>query len=219
MTPIVALEGATVDYGGAPALTDVSLSVGAGERIAIVGPSGAGKSTLLRLLFERAGPAAALAPQDYGLVPSLSVFHNIYMGRLDRQGWAANLRTLLAPRRRDVAEVGAVAERLGLAEKLFAPTGELSGGQRQRTAIGRVLYRGARLALADEPVSAVDEHQSADVLAALLEGYETVVVALHDRQAAIDVSDRIVGLRAGRIVLDRPSAGLRPADLDIVYDR
>lgn len=152
-------------------------------------------------------------------MPSLSVFHNIYMGRLDRHGWASNLRTLLAPRRRDVAEVGDVARRLGIFDKLFEPSAALSGGQRQRTALGRVLYRQAALALADEPVSAVDEHQSRDVLDALFEGYRTVVLALHDRQLAIDVATRVVGLKAGRIVFDAPSAGLAPADLDFVYDR
>lgn len=219
MSALVALSGASVGYGGEPALKDVTLSVDVGERIAVVGASGAGKSTLLRLIYERAGPSAALAPQDYGLAPSLSVFHNIYMGRLDRHSWLSNLRTLIAPRQREIAEVGRIAERLGLGEKLFDATGALSGGQQQRTAVGRVLYRGASLALADEPVSAVDEHQSRDVLAALFEGYETVVLALHDRQLAIDMATRIVGLKGGRIVLDEPSAGLGPHDLDLIYGR
>ncbi|MEQ9124921.1 MAG: ATP-binding cassette domain-containing protein [Alphaproteobacteria bacterium] len=216
MTPI-AIEGATVGYGGRAVLEDVTLTVRPGEIVALVGRSGAGKSTLLRLLYERAGPAAALTPQDYGLVQSLSVFHNIYMGRLDRRGWLANLRALLAPARADVAAVRKVAARLGLEEKLFQPAGELSGGQKQRTAVGRALYREAEIVLADEPVSAVDEHQSRDVLAALLEGYDTAVLALHDRALAIAFADRIVGLKDGRIALDRPSAGLAPADLDEVY--
>jgi len=216
MTPI-ALEGATVGYGGRAVLEDVTLTVRPGEVVALVGRSGAGKSTLLRLLYERAGPAAALTPQDYGLVQSLSVFHNIYMGRLDRRGWLANLRALLAPARADVAAVRNVAARLGLDEKLFEPAGELSGGQKQRTAVGRALYREAEIVLADEPVSAVDEHQSRDVLAALLEGYDTAVLALHDRALAIDFADRIVGLKDGRIALDRPSAGMAPADLDEIY--
>lgn len=64
MSPVVALEGASRSYGDLPALTDIDLSVGAGERIALVGASGAGKSTLLRLLYETAGTQAALAPQD-----------------------------------------------------------------------------------------------------------------------------------------------------------
>lgn len=216
MTPI-AIEGATVGYGGRAVLEDVTLTVRPGEIVALVGRSGAGKSTLLRLLYERAGPAAALTPQDYGLVQSLSVFHNIYMGRLDRRGWLANLRALLAPARADVAAVRKVAARLGLEEKLFQPAGELSGGQKQRTAVGRALYREAEIVLADEPVSAVDEHQSRDVLAALLEGYDTAVLALHDRSLAIAFADRIVGLKDGRIALDRPSAGLAPADLDEIY--
>ena len=216
---LIALAGATVDYGGARVLRGIDLEVRAGERIAVVGVSGAGKSTLLRLLYERAGPEAALAPQDFGLVPSLSVFHNVYMGRLDRQGWARNLRTLLRPARRDVAEVAETLAPLGLDGLMFQPAGALSGGQMQRTAVGRALYRRANVVLADEPVSAVDEHQSRDVLRALLAGYKTAVLALHDRTLALEFADRIIGLKDGRIWLDAPSAGLSPADLDPVYDR
>lgn len=215
---LIKLAAASANYGDRAVLHDINLTVRAGDRIAVVGRSGAGKSTLIRLLYEQSHGQAALIPQDYGLIPSLSVFHNIYMGRLDRRSWISNLRTLLCPARPDIAEVRAVAAELGLAEKLFSPAGELSGGQRQRAAVGRALYQGAKIALADEPVSAVDEHQSRDILGALAKGYETSLLAMHDRMLALEFSDRIIGLKNGRIVLDQPSARLSSADLDAVYD-
>lgn len=216
---LIRLSDVTAAYNGEPVLRGLSLDVREGERIALVGASGAGKSTLLRLLYEKAGPAAALAPQDFGLVRSLSVFHNVFMGRLDRHGWFSNLRTLLYPARRDVEEVAETVRPLGLQDLLFRRAGELSGGQMQRAAVGRALYRGAEVVLADEPVSAVDEHQSRDVLAALLAGYRTSVLALHDRALALEFADRIIGLKDGRIWLDAPSRGLTPADLDPLYAR
>ena len=214
---LVALDRARAGYRDGDVLTDVSLTVRAGERIALVGESGAGKSTLLRLVYAHCGASAAWVPQELGLVPSLSVFHNVYMGRLDRHAWPVNLRNLLLPARREVAGVRDVLERLRLADKLFAPAGELSGGQQQRTAIGRALYRACDIVLADEPVSAIDEHQSREVLDVLSAAYPTMILALHDRALALAYADRIVGLKDGRIALDRATAGMVPADLDHLY--
>lgn len=214
---LIALSGATVGYGGAPVLNDLSLEVRAGETIALVGASGAGKSTLLRLLYERAGAAAALAPQDYGLVGNLSVFHNVYMGRLDRRNWIGNLRALVRPARGDVQDVLDVLRPLGLDDLIFQRAGELSGGQMQRVSVARAVYRGAEVVLADEPVSAVDDHQSRDVLRALLGGYKTAVLALHDRALAFEFADRIIGLKHGRIALDAPTVDLQPSQLDAIY--
>ncbi len=217
MSDLFALRGASVHYGGKAALSDLSLTIRRGERVALVGRSGAGKSTLLRLLFGQAGEDVALVSQELGLVKTLSVFHNVYMARLRRHGALYNLANLLRPWPREVAAVRAVLERVDLAEKLYAPAGELSGGQQQRTAVARALHQHSPVILADEPVSAVDEHQSRRVLDAICEAHETVVLAMHDLALAIAYSDRVVGLVDGRITLDRPSAGLRPEDLDELY--
>ena len=211
------LRGARAGYRGTDVLSGVSLTVEAGQRIALVGESGAGKSTLLRMLHRAARVPAAMVPQDFGLVPALSVFHNVHMGRLDRHGWTTNLRTLLWPRPAEIEAVRRVLEPLRLAEQMFAAAGELSGGQQQRAAIGRALHQEAPLILADEPVSAVDEHQALEILGVLCRGGAAVVLAMHDRALALAHADRVIGLRGGAIAFDRAAAGLTPADLDALY--
>ncbi|MFT5448029.1 MAG: phosphonate transport system ATP-binding protein [Gammaproteobacteria bacterium] len=214
---MLALSNASVHYAGQTVLRDVSLQIGAGEKVALVGRSGAGKSTLLRLLYEQHPLDVALVPQDLGLVNALSVFHNVYMGRLNRHGALYNLANLLRPFRSEVAAVLPILRRLDLDEKLYEPAGQLSGGQQQRTAVARALHHGGAVLMGDEPVSAVDEHQSRRVLDAIVEGHDTVVLAMHDTALAIAYSNRIIGLDDGRITLDASSDGMRPGDLDELY--
>lgn len=198
-------------------LSDLSLTIHTGERVALVGKSGAGKSTLLRLLYEQQPAISALIPQELGLVQTLSVFHNIYMGRLAEHSVCYNLLNLLRPLSQEIAQVRQVLEILELEDKLFTPIGELSGGQRQRTAVGRALHQRGRVLLGDEPVSAVDEHQSHVVLGAIQNTYETCVLAMHDVNLALQYTDRVIGIKGGRLVLDQPTAGLRAADLTALY--
>jgi phosphonate transport system ATP-binding protein len=216
MTPpavAVALVKATAGYSGTPVLRDIDLTVAQGERIAILGRSGAGKSTLINLLYERYADSAALIPQAGALVRNLTVFHNVYMGQLDRRPTLHNLRNLVWPVRADVRAVEAVLADVGLADKIFAKAGELSGGQQQRTSVARALYNGRSIVLGDEPVSALDRVQAADVLAALCRRHQTGIFALHDVRLALEQTDRIVLIEDGRIALDRPSSTLSLADI------
>ncbi len=215
--PLIELRDETAGYNGTAVLRGISLRIEAGERVALVGESGAGKSTLLRLLYDRCGPSAALMPQDLGLVQALTVFHNVYMGRLHLRSVWRNLRNLLLPAAADVAEVREVLAALRLEDKVFSPVGELSGGQHQRTALGRALYHPGNVIVADEPVSAVDEHQARELLGTMNAKKRTVILAMHDRGLAIAFADRLIGLKEGKIVLDTPSAGMTPADLDELY--
>lgn len=216
-TPLLTLDNAEVRYPQGVALKQISLRVYAGEKLALIGRSGSGKSTLLRLIYQTLPDKTALVPQDEGLVSSLSVFHNVYMGRLTEHSTAYNLLNLIRPFPKRVSEVYAILARLQLAEKCFEPIAQLSGGQRQRTAVARSLYQGGELLLADEPVSAVDEQQAKLILQALSESFPTLIVALHDTTLALTHCDRIIGLESGQIVLDRPSSQLSAEDLIAFY--
>ena len=119
----------------------------------------------------------------------------------------------------------------GLEESLLAdagldrPVGQLSGGQRQRVAIARLFRQQPELMLADEPLASLDPAIAAEVLDRLLisdsdgtlrSGAQAVLVSLH-RPELIDRFDRVLGLRAGRLVLDRPAGAVSTADLRDLY--
>jgi phosphonate transport system ATP-binding protein len=214
---LLQLVNQDLGYDRGLVLRDVSISIHEGDRIALVGESGAGKSTLLTAIQARLLERAALVPQNPGLVGSLSVFHNIYMGRLNQHPTWYNLLNLAWPRRREIDAIRPLVERLGLDEKLFERAGELSGGQQQRVGICRAIHQGGALVLGDEPVSAVDNHQARTVLDALHEHFQTVVLAMHDVELALAYATRIIGLQNGGIAIDQPSAGLTVSDLDFLY--
>ncbi|CAN0496904.1 unnamed protein product, partial [Phaeothamnion confervicola] len=132
---LFALTGESAGYGGRPVLDSIDLTVRSGERVAIMGRSGAGKSTLLSLLYDKRPDDVALIPQSAALVKPLSVFHNVYMGRLDRHSSFYNARNLVWPVPAEIEAVRAVLETVDLGEKLFEPAGALSGGQQQRVSV------------------------------------------------------------------------------------
>lgn len=207
------LNRACAGYNGRPVLFDIDLTVRAKERIAVMGRSGAGKSTLLGLLYAQRPADVALVPQASALVKPLSVFHNVYMGRLDRHSTAYNIRTLVWPAACKVAEVRGVLASVGLDGDIFSAAGALSGGQQQRTSVARALYNGRPILIGDEPVSALDRMQGADVLSLLKSRHQTVVLALHDVHHALEHTDRIVVLEHGRKIIDEPSSKLTANDL------
>ena len=207
------LRDAAASYDGEPVLMNIDLKVATGECVAVMGRSGAGKSTLLGLLYDMRPQDIALVPQAAALVQTLSVFHNVYMGRLDRYSTAYNLRTLFWPAPDEVNQVSSVLADVDLADKIRNLAGALSGGQKQRVSVARALYNGRPILLADEPVSALDRVQSAAILGLLRQRYETMVLALHDVTLALEYADRIVVLEHGRKVIDQPSASLSINDL------
>ena len=214
---LLQLKDEAAGYRGETVLRELTLNIEVGERIALVGESGAGKSTLMRLIYKRCKDQAALIPQNPGLVQALTVFHNVYLGRLDQHSVWHNFRNLLKPVHADINTVRPVVAALRLEDKLFTPVAELSGGQQQRTAVGRALYNTSDVLIGDEPVSAVDEHQAREILGAINKQKKTVVLAMHDRSLALEYTDRVVGIRDGQIVLDEPTAGMTPGDLDHLY--
>ena len=207
-----------VGYAGHAVLRDVDLSIAPGERVVVLGRSGVGKTTLLNLVFDRCRDEAALVPQGAALVRALSVFHNVFMGRLDRHPTWYNLRTLAWPSRPEVARVRDVLENVGLAGEIFRKAGELSGGQQQRTSVARALFNGRPLVVADEPVSALDPRQGAAVLALMAEHHTTTLLALHDVSLALGHATRILAIRDGRVALDTPADGVTAGDLAPFYE-
>ncbi len=211
------LRHVNVAYARHTALRDISFTIGEGETVALIGPSGAGKTTLLKKLYAMQADACAFVHQHYALVPQLSVFHNIYMGQLDcRPNWY-NLLNLVHPRQRVLKEIYPILDTLGMREKVFAKVASLSGGQQQRVAVGRAMYRGGRVLLADEPVSSIDARQGEAVLKLIVTAGKTVVAALHSVDFARRFFGRIIGLRDGRLRFDLPAERISRTDIDSLY--
>jgi phosphonate transport system ATP-binding protein len=240
--PAASLRGAARRFGQAFALGPVDLEVRAGERLAVVGPSGAGKTTLLRLLNTSLAPsegrvevlgadparvsASALrrlrarigtVHQQLHLVTQASVLQNVVAGRLGRRTLLGALGALVS--RREVAEVGALLEGVGIADKILERVDRLSGGEQQRVAIARTLHQAPELVLADEPFSSVDPARAAGIAALLARAFagRTFVVSTHRIEPLLPHVDRVVGLRGGTIAFDVPTERLRLADLAHLY--
>jgi phosphonate transport system ATP-binding protein len=217
---LLRLTHETIGWKDRDVLVDVELSVEEGERVAFLGRSGAGKTTLINYLYRHFigdGQAVALIPQDHALVPPLSVFHNVYMGQLDKRSTLYNLVNLIYPKRREVEAIRPILAEIALEQEMYRAVERLSGGQKQRTAIARALFGGGTIILGDEPVSAIDEKQAAVVLEAISSRFSTVLLALHDIDLALAYCNRIVGLRGGRIVLDSPSRTVDRRTVEALY--
>lgn len=217
---LISLQRETIGWQQRDVLVDINLNVEPGESIAFLGRSGSGKSTLITHIYRRliaAGKAVSLIPQDHALVPPLSVFHNVYMGQLDRRSTFYSMANLVKPFKKEVTGIRPILSEIALEPEIFQPVEKLSGGQKQRTAIARAFYRGGEVILGDEPVSAIDEKQSATVLHAIRSRFPTVLLALHNVELARNYCDRIVGLKGSRIVFDKPSKNIDREAIEAIY--
>lgn len=212
-----AFNDLSASFGDKRVIDPLSLEVQPGEHVALVGKSGAGKSTLIKLLYERLTQDASLVPQGLGLVNALPVFHNVFMGQLDKHPLWYNTLTLVRPFRKDRDTVARLLNDLGISEKQWVPAASLSGGQRQRVAIARALYRNAPMLLADEPISALDGPMAHLVMKALTDQFSTSVIALHDVDMALAYCNRIVGIQDGLVALDQPASQLMASDIMALY--
>jgi branched-chain amino acid transport system ATP-binding protein len=216
---VLSIEGLHVAYGGLNALVDVSLTVGAGQFVAIVGPNGAGKTTLFkavsgvvrptagRILFDgrdllAVRPAArphlgiAHVPEGRQVFRTLTVLENLEMGALPDRGrteWARNLEQIFT-----LFPV--------LKERRDQPAGTLSGGEQQMLAIGRGLASSPRLLMLDEPSMGLAP-VTADLIFARIETIHRQkglsVLLVEQRVAeALDSCDYGYVLESGRLVLE-----------------
>ena len=222
------LHGVTAGYGEFTALWDVTLTVNAGEAVAVVGPNGAGKTTLMRVISGlvpiRAGdlrldgrslagrPAheivahgIAHVPEGRRIFPRLTVEENLKMGGF-----------LPASRRHYAESVGSIFELFPvLAERRRQRAGTLSGGEQQMLAIGRALMSKPKLILLDEPSLGL-----APVMVLRLfelirrvrrEGYTILIVEQNVRQV-LSLVDRAYLLEVGRIKVEGRAADLAEQD-------
>jgi len=206
-----------LQYADVIALKNITLRITEGEKIALVGQSGAGKTTLLKRLYQLNPDSSSFIHQQYSLVPQLTVFHNIYMGRLDTFSLVHNVINLIRPAAARVEEILPIATELGLKDKLFKRVGELSGGQQQRVGIGRALYQGGNILYADEPVSSLDMVQSEEILSMITKGAKTIISSMHSIEFSLQFFDRIIGLRDQSIFFDLPSSDVSNRLLTELY--
>lgn len=216
MTNII-LKQAELRYSDQLILRNINISIAAGECIAILGESGSGKTSLLNLLRAAAPSDSAWCPQQKGLVPSLSAFHNIYAGILDKNSLPTNLLNFFWPQKAALEKVHAASASLDIAAQLPQKTAQLSGGQQQRVAIARALIQNKTIFIGDEPLSAVDEFMAAKILQHIIAQHQSTIVALHDVKLALQYCDRIIGIKDGEIALDANSADLTRTDLFFLY--
>lgn len=247
-TPAVRITDLGKTYPGArnPALSGVSLSVEPGEIVVLLGLSGSGKSTLLRhvngletptegsvvSLGEtvsdlRGRPLRALRGrigfifQQFELVGALSVLENVLTGGLSALR-GPRVGVITYPRVLREKALGHL-DRVGLLEHAYQRADNLSGGQQQRVAIARALMQDPEILLADEPVASLDPESSSQVMSLIreiaAERSLTVICSLHQVDLALSWGDRIVGLRAGEVVLDTHTESLSREEVMEIYGR
>jgi simple sugar transport system ATP-binding protein len=228
--PIFELRSVSHAYGRNKVIFDVSLSVWAGEVVALVGDNGAGKSTLLKIFagyqrptsgslrfmgrdvrFRTPADARAIGIeavyQDLAMVEQLSLWRNFFLGKeIVRKVGPLNVLSRSRMRRESEA---AIAE-LGLTRVRSAeqPVWTLSGGERQSVAITRAMHFGAKLLLLDEPTAALSVRETRNVLHSIARARDHGLGVLyidHNMSHVLPVADRIVLLELGRVarVIDR----------------
>ncbi len=227
----VEASGITKSFGGALALDGVDLTLAWGEVHALLGENGAGKTTLSNIIagiyradagrvvvdgveHQFRNPAQAIAAgigmvhQHFRLVAPMSVAENLHLG--------SPQTPRLVTEKILVGRAQALMDELGLHVDPTAKIWQLSVGEQQRVEILRVLSRGARVLILDEPtavLTAQEAHDLFGVMRQLVAGGRTVVFISHKLNEVLDVSDRITVLRGGRHVVTRDTAGATAREL------
>ena len=229
---------------GMVGLDDVNLTIRDGAFVAIIGRSGAGKSTLLRSVnrmhqissgtltvngvdvsslsgksLRRFRRGIGMVFQSFNLVTRTTVIKNVLSACVpDMPFW----RVLLgAFRKEDKIKALESLDKVGILDKAYMRADQLSGGQQQRVALARTLTQGPQIILADEPVAALDPVTAKQVMQDFVRINQemgiSILLNIHHVELALEYADRIIGIRAGRIVYDGPSANVDQTVLDAIY--
>jgi phosphonate transport system ATP-binding protein len=227
-----------------PVLKGLDLEVPGESMVAIIGASGAGKSTLLRCINRLVEPTSGeielngvmltalkgrelrlarrrigMIFQSFNLVDRLTVMENVQSGRLGYLStWRAALRRYP---KADIRRAFELMERVGIAHYANRRADELSGGERQRVGVVRALMQEPQILLADEPTASLDPKTSEQIMELLRslsrEMALPVLINIHNVGEAKAYTDRIVGMRYGRIIFDGAPSGLDEAAMDEIY--
>jgi ABC-type sugar transport system ATPase subunit len=227
----IRVENLAKSFGAVTALVDLSMHLRQGEVLGLIGDNGAGKSTLVKILsgFQRPDEGHIFVNgedvqirsvdharslgidtvyQDLALVPTMSVYHNMFLKR-EVTGGIGPLRWLdnRAMRRRARMYIEGIG--IGTLRSVSAEVAMLSGGQRQAIAIARSVHSGARILLLDEPLAAMGAKEGEIILDLIhdlkKQGHSMIVVA-HNFIHIVEICDRVNLLQHGMITFDKPVA-------------
>ena len=229
---IYEVRNVSKNYGAVVALDGASLKLHAGEVVGLVGDNGAGKSTLVKVLSGAHSsdsgqifldgeeqtwhnPKEALEAgietlyQDSGLAPHLTVSQNVFLGREKFVKGIFGKLGFLAKKQME-QDAQADLEAVGIAfPSANRPVSQLSGGQRQAVAIGRAVSWARKVLILDEPTNHLGARQSGEVLEVIKRAKKKglgVIFISHTLPHVLEVTDRIVVLRLGKIVRDAPTS-------------
>ena len=233
---ILELSGVSKHFGAIHALTDVSLALHAGEVVGLMGDNGAGKSTLVKIIAGNFPPSTGtmtmqgqplafhkpsqarergieIVYQDLALCDNLSAAENVFLGREPTRGFGPlrwlDYRTMFQRAGELFAELKSETRPRDLVRRM-------SGGQRQAVAIARTRLSAPKIVLMDEPTAAISVRQVAEVLGLirrLREQQIAVVLISHRMPDVFSVADRVVVLRRGQKVADKPVAQSSPEEV------
>ncbi len=229
---------------GVKGLSDINLSIEQGEFVAIIGLSGAGKSTLIRTInrmidvtsgqlvvdgtdvmslsgasMRRYRRKIGMIFQSYNLVTRATAQRNVLTSMVPDMPFHRVLLGLFTEQQK-IKALEAL-DKVGILDKAYTRCDQLSGGQQQRVSLARTLNQDPTIILADEPVAALDPVTAHQVMADFKrinqEMNITVLINIHHVDLALQYCSRVVGIRAGQIVYDGPTADVTQAILDEIY--
>jgi simple sugar transport system ATP-binding protein len=230
--PLYEVRNVSKNYGHVQALVDVSMTLYPGEIVGLVGDNGAGKSTLVKVLsgvhqqdtgelsldgrevrwkspHDTIEAGIETLYQDSGLAPDLTIGSNVFLGREKTKPGVLGKLGFLAQKEME-REALADLERVGIAVPAGRKTvTDLSGGQKQAVAIGRAIAWARKVIMLDEPTNHLGARQAGEVLDVMLQAKERglgVIFISHTLPHVLQVTDRVVVLRLGRVVRDAPTA-------------